>query len=496
MSKSTHHRDRLPALTSRLRARYPLVSLVHSDEADALRWLAEAAAQAELELVTVRYGDADPAPLAALALTELVARPPSVLALPWGHRLLEDLGFVRLLAETLIELERAGHVVVLHGPAAPPCPELDRDRVILTLPLPGPGELGPLCAAALRGPDGAEPHPDDLQATVQALAGLTTGQARRALRRLRGRLPRDLAELRAEKRDLVAQGGLLDLVTEVPGLADLGGLDELKDWLLRRRAAFSAEARAFGLPAPRGVLVVGVQGCGKSVACKAAASALGLPLVRLDLGRLHAGGLGPDANLRHALQIAEAMAPCVLWLDELDKAFAHALTGGSETGARMLGSLLTWLGEQRGVFVAASANRVDHLPAELLRKGRFDETFFVDVPDVTVRAEILAVHLRHSGRDPAGYDVPRLAKAAERLTGAEIEQALLEALAQAFAEARELAEADLLGALSKTVPLVETYEPQVKALREWARRRCRPAQRDRSLRDLYEGALASRKEPL
>jgi SpoVK/Ycf46/Vps4 family AAA+-type ATPase len=182
------------------------------------------------------------------------------------------------------------------------------------------------------------------------------------------------------------------------------------------------------------------------------------------------------------------MAPAVLWLDEIDKAFADT---GSEAAGRVLGSFLTWLGEQRsGVFVAATANRIEHLPPELLRKGRFDETFFVDLPDLAVRADIFAIHLRKSGRDPNGFDLQKLGLSADRLTGAEIEQAVTEALAIAFAEGRELAEADVHGALAKTVPFVETYEAQVKALRDWARRRCRSAAPDRSLRELYLSASA------
>ena len=484
--------ERLPALRQRLRARYPLLQLVAADERDALRLLETAAAEVGLPLRVVHYGASEPMPTALAGLAALVqATQPSLLVLPDGHRLLRQPGLARAVVEALTDLERVGHVVVFLTPVPVACLELHRDLVTLTVPLPGQMELEPLARAALSDGQGRV-APALLQASVQALRGMTQAQARRALRRVRqeGLQAQAAAVLQDEKRDLVASGGLLEIIEAVPHLDAVGGLDDLKAWLLRRRKALEPEARAFGLPPPRGVLVVGVQGCGKSLVCKASAAALGVPLVRLDLGRLHTSATVPDENLRHALAVAEAMAPCVLWLDEIDKAFAHALTGASEAGARLLGSLLTWLGEQQaGVFVAATANRVDHLPAELLRKGRFDETFFVDLPDATVRAEILALHLKKSGRDPAAFAIETLAKAADRLTGAEIEQAIVEALAHAYAEARPLAEADVQAALSKTVPLVETYEPQVKALREWARRRCRPAARDRSLRDLYAAAL-------
>ena len=491
--------NRSTALRQRLEARYPLLYIVHSDERDAVRLLAEAAATVTLPIEGVSAGRGDIVELAAAALDRLLSRPESaLLILPLGHRLLCDAGFVRLMAEALTELELHGHVVALLAPHAIPCPELERDIVLLRVPLPTAAELTPLVAAAFRAAGGGV-DAAMVGGSVQAVQGLTLGQARRALRRVRRaglEGSAAIAELQAEKRDLVAAGGTLEIVDALPDLDAVGGLDELKEWLLRRRKALTPEARRYGLPVPRGMLVVGIQGCGKSLIAKASAAALGLPLVRLDLGRLYTATQAPDENLRLALQIAEAMAPVVLWLDEIDKAFAHGASGGSEAGSRIFGSFLTWLGEQRaGVFVAATANRIEHLPAELMRKGRFDDTFFVDLPDLAVRAEVLTIHLRASGRDEQRFDIDQLAQAADRLTGAEIEQAVVEALSISFAEGRELLQDDLLAVLSNTVPFVETYEQQVKELREWARRRCRPASRDRSLRELYLSARSSRDQP-
>lgn len=481
--------DRTGPLRERLQARYPLLYLVHADERDTLGLLTQACEQAGLKLEALQLGRHEPVAACADAIAALTQRTePTLLALPLGHQLLRDAGFTRFLAERLAEIERHGHVLALLAPVRVPCPELERDRVVLTVPLPGPAELEPMAAAALREADGRL-DPQLMQRGIQALRGLTQAQARRALRRVRQAGLRGegaIAALQAEKRDLVAAGGILEVIDVLPGMADVGGVEVLKAWLERRRLALTREARAFGLPEPRGVLVVGVQGCGKSLIAKASAIALGIPLVRLDLGRLYTAERSPDENLREALLVAEAMAPAVLWLDEIDKAFADT---GSDAAARVLGSFLTWLGEQRsGVFVAATANRIEHLPPELLRKGRFDETFFVDLPDLTVRADIFAIHLRKSGRDPNAFDLQKLGQAADRLTGAEIEQAVTEALAIAFAEGRQMTEADLHGALAKTVPFVETYEAQVKALRDWARRRCRSATPDRSLRELYLSA--------
>ncbi len=502
---------RLLGLADRLRARYPLLGLMAADERDGAAQVQLAAAAMGLASQLLSYGRGDAvaqtldAVEAALALHLPQTRPaaspapegrrgPTVLIAPGGARLLADPLAVQVLSERLLDLERAGLTLVLVGPGLLAPPSLARDLVLLTLPLPSRAELEPLARAALTEPTGADQKaeltPQLLEEAVQALQGLTLAQARRALRRVRGRDPRGtLTELLAEKRDLLASSGSVEVVEQVPALSEIGGLDELKAWLERQRMALTQDARRFGLPVPRGVLLVGVQGCGKTLTAKAAAAVLGLPLLRLDMGLLHTAQHVPDENLRHALAVAEAMAPVVLWIDEIDKAFAGAGSGASEAGARVFGSLLTWLGEQRsGVFVAATANRLTHLPAELLRKGRFDETFFVDVPDQQARAEIVSVAIARSGRSAADFDLERLAQATERLTGAEIDQGVAEALQVAFCAHRELRMADLEAVLSKVVPFVETYDSQVRELRQWARRHCRPASRDRSLHELFAAA--------
>ncbi len=482
--------DRSRPINERLAARYPLLYVISGDEPDARGVLRRAGRARNLKVMEPRYGRSDLQDAASDAIESLVAQTDrSLLILPLGHRLLARDGFVQLLSEHLRPIEKAGHTVVLLAANDVPSAELDRDRVVLYLPLPGSDELRPLVEAAFAPAGGRTADPQTVERALEAAKGMTTVQLRRALRRMRLGRPEPgieaVAELHAEKRDLVAHGGLLDVVAEPPTMDDVGGMDNLKEWLGRRRRALSEQARKFGLPAPRGVLLLGVQGCGKSLFAKAVAHAFGLPLLRFDLGRLFTRDSAPDENLRHALAVTEAMAPAVLWVDELDKAFSGAMTG-SDVTARIFGTFITWLAEQRdGVFVAATANRVDHMPAELMRKGRFDDTFFVDLPDADVRAEILSIHLRRSGRDPATFDVPALARASERLTGAELEQAVVEALAVAFEAGRELKDADIERALRETVPFVETYEQQVKELREWARRRTRHAGRDRSLRDLF-----------
>jgi SpoVK/Ycf46/Vps4 family AAA+-type ATPase len=269
------------------------------------------------------------------------------------------------------------------------------------------------------------------------------------------------------------------------GLERVGGLGELKRWLAERRRAFGEEARSFGLPVPRGLLLLGVQGCGKSLSAKAVAREWHFPLLRLDL----AAAFGdpehsPEVIVRTATQVAESLAPVVLWIDEIEKGFAAS--GQDPASSRVLGSFLTWLSEKEApVFVAATANDVLGLPPELLRRGRFDELFFVDLPNALERLEIFAIHLRKAGRDPNHYMIDELAAQSERLSGAEIEQVVSAGLYKAFAEGRELGDADLANAITETVPLYETYEERIKELRDWARHRARSATIDPKLVELF-----------
>jgi len=273
----------------------------------------------------------------------------------------------------------------------------------------------------------------------------------------------------------------MEIVADEVPLDRVGGLDELKRWLDERRLAFSRGARDFGLPPPRGLLLMGVQGCGKSLAAKAIARFWSLPEVRLDLG-LIVGHPYPEALLRQATRIAEAMAPVVLWVDEIEKGFGTEAAGAR----RLLGGFVTWLQEKREpVFVVATANEVEALPPELPRKGRFDEIFFFDLPNAHERVEIARIHLAARGRDPARFDLEALARKTDRFSGSELEQVVLSALYAAFSAGRELEQADLLAAAAETVPLATTYEDRIKALREWARTRARPATLDRRKLDAF-----------
>ncbi len=286
-----------------------------------------------------------------------------------------------------------------------------------------------------------------------------------------------------EKERIIKQSQVLEYYPTASSMRDVGGLDNLKLWLERRGAAFGAGARSFGLDAPKGVLLLGVQGCGKSLTAKAVAATWQFPLLRFDMGKVFGGIVGQsEGNIRVALQVAEALAPCVLWIDEIEKGLAGMGSSDQTDGgttARVVGTLLTWMQEKTApVFVVATANRIDMLPPELLRKGRFDEIFFVDLPTERVREEILRIHIVRKDRSPADFDLAALAAQSVGYSGAELEEAVREGLYDAFAEGSELTTKHIETALADTFPLSRTMRDQIEGLRRWARVRARLAASD------------------
>jgi len=289
----------------------------------------------------------------------------------------------------------------------------------------------------------------------------------------------DVNSVLAAKRKRLQSDGVLEYVEAPVDLEEIGGLSKLKRWLQQREASLTDDARAFGLEAPRGILLLGVQGAGKSLAAKAIATAWQRPLLRLDPGALYDRFVGEsEKKLRDALKQAEMMSPIVLWIDEIEKGFASAASQSIDGGLsqRMFGTLLTWMQEhERPVFLVATANDIDALPPELLRKGRFDEIFFVDLPGAEVRRQIFEIHLRKRRRDPAGFDLAALAAAAEGFSGAEIEQAVIAALHEAFASKSEIDTRRIIECLKRSPPLSRTAAERIADLREWAHGRCVPA---------------------
>ncbi len=398
-------------------------------------------------------------------------------------------GVIRRLKEIALQLKNSRKTVILLSPILELPPDLEKEVTVLPFPLPAHDDLAALLARIEAEVAGLTNVAIDLDAPgreriLQAALGLTLVEAENVLARMlvhHQRLGADLVpEVLREKQQLIRKSGLLEYYATDESFATIGGLEALKDWLRKRAVAFTVEARAFGLPAPKGLLLLGVQGCGKSLCAKAVSNVWQVPLLRFDMGRMFGSLVGSsEENVRRAIAVAESVAPAVLWVDEIDKAFAgsagSAVSDGG-TSARVFGTLLTWLAEKTApVFVVATANDISQLPPELLRKGRLDDIFFVELPDVTERRDIFAIHLRKRGRNPERFDLAALAAASQELSGAEIEEAVISALYEAFAAGEELADAHLQMVLGQTVPLARTMSEHLQRLRTWAAGRARLA---------------------
>lgn len=403
-----------------------------------------------------------------------------------GH--LKDERTLRLLRNLMGHTRKAKNPLVLidHRSDLPPIVQEHTTRFELSLP--DEDELEQVARETLRRVDQEHNVEVDIskrhwRAILRNLRGLTRRQAEQIIvatvaddHRLDSD---DVNTVLARKRETVGAGGLLQFVETPMDLSDIGGLRRLKDWLAKRRAAAAGRGAEFGLTAPRGVLMLGVQGAGKSLCAKAIAAVWQRPLLRMDVGALYDRYVGEsERRLRDTLRHAERMAPIVLWIDEIEKAFASAASRSADGGLsqRMFGSLLTWMQEHDApVFLVATANDIEALPPELLRKGRFDEVFFVDLPDASTRSEIFAIHLRKRGRDPAGFEIETLAGASDGYSGAEIEQAIVASLHDAFADKKDIDTQRILGTLHSSRPLSITMAERVTALRRWAQGRCLPA---------------------
>ena len=401
-----------------------------------------------------------------------------------------DPAIVRKLRELAADFQNGllARTLIIVAPALRIPPELEKDVHILDFPLPDETAIRRILDDLIAANAGNRRLRINLTETdkdrlVRASLGLTETEAEGALALAMasdGVLSADdVNTVLQEKKQAVRKSGLLEYVDTDIDLAGVGGLDNLKRWLRRRDNSWLAEAAEYGIPAPRGVLITGVPGCGKSLTAKAVAASWRLPLLRLDIGKVFSGIVGSsESNLRTAIRSAEAAAPAVLWVDEIEKGFSGVgATGDSGTASRVFGSFLTWMQEKTApVFVIATSNNVQSLPPELLRKGRFDEIFFVDLPAPDERAQIWELHVRkhiHAAPHHAGFifgDVLRadLVLATEGFSGAEIEQAVIAGLFDAFSERRHITGDDLRLAVERSVPLSVTQAESLAALRAWA----------------------------
>jgi len=494
-----------------IRAKYPILYIVSSEERrieDLLRLVADRRKGRRLFSWTLTDGITDIStasptvvdggasdPLRALDVV-VNTKDAAIFVLKDFHPFLdtsrspiENALIVRKLRDTVHRLKGSYKTLIFLSPVLVFPPELEKDITILDYSLPTIDELAASLDRTLRSarsldsdnpPDTrlAEEQRDEI---LRAAQGLTCTEAENVFAKsliLHRRL--DVNVIIAEKQHLIQKSKVMEFFAASEDFRDIGGMTELKEWLRKRSQAFTDRARRFGLPEPRGLLLLGVSGCGKSLMAKAIANQWRLPLLRLDMGRVFSELVGSsEQNIRQALRLAENVSPAVLWLDEIEKGLSGTGSSGRSdagTAARVFGTFLTWMQEKtKPVFTVATANDIQALAPETLRKGRFDEIFFIDLPDAAEREEIWSIHLGKRQRPIERFDRRRLAAATNGFSGAEIEQALISALYDAFDEGTDIEMRHLLQAVEQTVPLSQTMRAQVDALRHWARLHARPA---------------------
>jgi ATP-dependent 26S proteasome regulatory subunit len=471
-----------------LRARYPIIYIPTREEERVEAAIAQAAKiQGDRAVYTwdfvdgyqgnpndVGFGKRNP--LQALEFVEkLPMSAPAIFILRDFHRFLDDISISRKLRNlTRLLKSQPKNLVLLSSQIAIP-DDLSEVLTVLEFPLPGAAEIKSEIERLLSA-TGQQLESKNLDDLVRSCQGLSIERIRRVLARafaLHSELrSEDIELILEEKRQTIRQTQILDFYPATEAISDIGGLDNLKDWLIRRGGSFSDRARQYGLPHPKGLMLVGIQGTGKSLTAKAIAHHWHLPLLRLDVGRLFGGLVGEsESRTRQMIQLAEALAPCVLWIDEIDKAFAGVDSrGDAGTTSRVFGTFITWMAEKKSpVFVVATANNIQSLPPEMLRKGRFDEIFFVGLPTQEERKSIFSVHLsRLRPHNLKQYDLDRLAYETPDFSGAEIEQTLIEAMHIGFSQNRDFTTDDILESASQMVPLARTAKEQIEFLQDWA----------------------------
>jgi SpoVK/Ycf46/Vps4 family AAA+-type ATPase len=494
-----------------VRARYPVIYIVTWEETRAEEAIFQIARKREKKVFTwsvtrglTSYGSSPQSsrnvdektrdPLVALDQV-LQFVDPAIFIFKDFHPFFCDNAVVRKVREVAQYLKNSYKTLILTSPTLRLPLELEKEVCLVDLDLPGREEMGALLDRTLaevnknagldiKLSDGAK------EMIVNASLGLTTSEAEnvfaKTLVKTGGLSETDVPLILSEKEQIIRKSGMLEYYRASEEFKNVGGLADLKEWLRKRKNAFASEARQFGLPAPKGVLLIGVQGCGKSLCAKAVASLWRVPLLRLDLGRVFSSLVGSsEENVRGAIRVAESVSPAILWMDEIEKAFAGTHSSSfsdAGTTARVFGTFVTWLQEKTApVFVIATANQISQLPPELLRKGRFDEIFFVDLPDKDERAEIFRIHIEKRGRDPDRFDLAALAEASEGFSGAEIEEGVVAALFDDFDKGQDLTTESIVRSLRATVPLSRTMKEEIDRLRDWARDRARPASPTQSL---------------
>ncbi len=488
-------------LNTLIQAQYPLIYVVTSEEERSEQAIATIAQvnkpQRRIFIWTVTHGIVEygqprtttqhntVSPEAAI---EWVTRQkePGIYVFKDLHPFIDSPPVTRSLRDAIASFKGVQKSIVLMSPVQNIPIELEKEVSVIDFPLPDMGELNRVLSRHLSESRAKQRlSTEGREKLLKAALGLTKDEAEKVYRKAQvtaGRLSeQEVDVVLSEKKQLIRRNGILEYLEDDETIDSVGGVEELKRWLHQRSNAFTERAREYGLPQPKGMLILGVPGCGKSMIAKTTSRLWGLPLLRLDMGRVYDGSTvgRSEANLRNALKTAESISPAILFIDELDKAFAGGAGSADSDGgtsSRIFGSFLTWMQEKTSpVFVMATANRVERLPGEFLRKGRFDEIFFVDLPNTEERQDIFKIHLTKRRRDIDRFDLDQLANVSDGFSGAEIEQAVIAAMYEAFAQDREFTQLDIIAAIKATLPLSKTMTEQVTALREWARQRARPA---------------------
>jgi SpoVK/Ycf46/Vps4 family AAA+-type ATPase len=402
------------------------------------------------------------------------------------HHYLNDPVVVRKLRDAAHALKTSRKNILFLSPVLKVPTELEKEIAVIDYKLPDKKEIREIITKITKTLDDAGDldilkTPEKLDKIVEAALGLTAEEAENVFAKSlvqQGQF--DISIVLSEKEQIIRKSGVLEYYHASENMQEVGGLDELKSWLTKRGKAFTPKAREFGLPEPRGILLLGIPGCGKSLTAKAIAGMWQLPLLKLDVGKVFSSYVGSsEENVRRAIQTAESIAPSILWLDEMEKGFSGLGSSGMTDGgttARVFGTFLTWLQEKTTpVFVVATSNNVSQLPPELLRKGRFDEIFYVDLPSKEERQEILKIHLEKRNRKTENYNVEKIAGKTPGFSGSELEEVIVAGLYDAFNQDEELKQEHLEQVIGTLIPLSQTMEEQIRGIRDWAKLRARRA---------------------
>jgi SpoVK/Ycf46/Vps4 family AAA+-type ATPase len=415
------------------------------------------------------------------------------------HPFLQDAVVIRRLRDLNKSLKTQSNNknIIILSPILKIPQELEKEISIIQFDLPQRNELNDIIGQVIRlveNPETIEVYKDmhKREKILEAALGLTSEEAENVFARSIVQTGQfDINIILSEKEQIIRKSGVLEFYKTDEDIDDVGGLENLKSWLQKRTNAFTPEARDFGLPQPKGVLLIGIPGCGKSLTAKAISNLWKLPLLKLDVGRVFSSLVGSsEENVRNAISTAEAIAPSILWLDELEKGFSGMQSSGSTdagTSARVFGTFITWLQEKTSpVFVVATANNVSQLPPELIRKGRFDEIFYIDLPNKEEREKIFKIHIEKRKRDQEIFNISQLSEKTSGYSGAEIEQVVISALYDSFDSGEELSDERITHSIGELFPLSQTMSEEINKIRAWAKTRARKAS-DNSYSDEIAG---------